>query len=169
MRIMQCPFCSVNLNVESVPTGKAVRCLKCKNSFHVPPPAPQPASTPNPTASTPTTPPADFGLKKLVQDKLLFVVICAIVFSITTIPFSVVISQYYPLTGGFFSTIAEPWSPARRSGIFTHVLIFLIPGLAVGTAVGVLFQRSIIAALVLLGGVFVAMFLAVSLAFLLGR
>lgn len=94
----------------------------------------------------------DSIVNKIIRDRLVSIVAFAFIAAIALVPVAVLASQYFPFTGGFMNGIAAPWSPARRSGIPSHILTLSIVGLFIGGILGELIHRSKTAAFACLIG-----------------
>jgi len=87
-------------------------------------------------------------ISKIIRDRVVSIVSFAFIAAIALIPVAVLASQYFPFTGGFMAGIAVPWSPARRSGIPSHILVLSCVGLFFGGVTGELIHRSKTAAII---------------------
>ena len=59
---------------------------------------------------------------------------------VPAIPLALVVSQFWPLFGGFIALIAEPFSPASLHTIPTHCIAFGIGGIVLGGAIGCIWR-----------------------------
>lgn len=92
-------------------------------------------------------------IQKVTQDRAVSIVSFAFFAAVALIPVAILASQYFPFTGGVLTGIAEPWSPARRSGIPSHVLVLSLVGLFLGGVTGELLHRSKAAAMACVVGI----------------
>jgi hypothetical protein len=149
MDLINCPFCQAKLSIPTEANGKRLKCSNCGNIFPGPPlQSKPPIELPQIQINTKTS-----GTKsrkarskaisgQLSQDRILLNVIFAFAAAIASVPVAVLLSQYYPLFGGFLNGIASPWSPARRSAIPVHIVAFAIIGFIFGPVIGEIARKS---------------------------
>jgi nitrite reductase/ring-hydroxylating ferredoxin subunit len=158
---VQCPHCGRSLQSAPTAFGRLVACPSCHGQFNIsspvelPPRSPVPPVsqsggrylTPPPVQTSPELPRADHSAtsatsrhKKLPDDTgrttIITALICAVAGAVGSVPFAVATSQYWPLFGGFFGAIAQPWSPARIHFMINHIVAFAIFGAIIGAIIG---------------------------------
>jgi hypothetical protein len=113
-------------------------------------PAPRPSPrkwTPEEAAAervrrgVPVKPPAKE--KGLIEMAVPYVLIGAFLGATAMVLPSVIISQAWPVFGGVFEKMAEPWSPLKKSLIPIHLFVFCFLGAAAGAVAGALLFLSI--------------------------
>lgn len=128
---MNCPHCSAILAESPELSGQIVACPVCRRQFALAPEAP-PAAQVRAAGSYPFRHQPRGQGKAILAWGMMVGLLLALTFSFA----SIWVSQYWPLFGGFLTTIAEPWSKARMHYMPHHIIAGAFAGLALGGIFG---------------------------------
>lgn len=138
-----CPACQKVLKTSDEGVGRKTSCPRCGQRMLIPPRV----QVQDKTVLGLSMParrrddqdePRGLGTRTKTDSIVFFGIIGAMIGCIGLALIGLVLSQYWPVFGGFIeNNVAEPWSRPRESLIPIHLLVFGVLGLVLGGGLGV--------------------------------